>query len=75
MSPNALTAASRTSATSQRNNGTTNLYSETGDGEIALDLSLRSAFNESGDELHKIKKGSIKKSEFTFHNRFIPDDK
>lgn len=56
MSPNALTAASRTSATSQRNNGTTTLYSDTGDGEIAFDLSLRSAFNESGDELRKIAK-------------------
>lgn len=49
--PKALTAASRTSTTSHRSNGTTNLYSATGDGEIAFDLSLRSAFNESGEEL------------------------
>lgn len=51
--PNALTAASRTSTTSHRSNGTTSLYRATGDGEMAFDLSLRSAFNESGDELQK----------------------
>lgn len=49
--PRALTAASLTSGTSQRNNGTTSLYNATGDGEPAVDLSLRSAVNESGDEL------------------------
>ena len=52
--PKALTAASRTSATSHRSSGTTNLYKATGDGEPAADdLSLRSAVNESGDELKK----------------------
>lgn len=50
--PRALTAASRTSATSHLNSGTTSLYNASGDGEIAFDLSLRSAFNESGDELY-----------------------
>lgn len=54
--PSAFTAASRTSATSQRNKGTTSLYNATGDGEPVDDLSLRSAFNESGDELIQINK-------------------
>lgn len=49
--PSAFTAASRTSGTSQRSNGTTSLYSATGDVDPADDLSLRSAVNESGDEL------------------------
>lgn len=49
--PSALTAASRTSTTSQRNNGTTNLYIATGEADAADDLSLRSVVNESGDEL------------------------
>lgn len=53
--PRALTAASRTSETSHLNNGTTNLYNATGDGEIAFDLSLRSAFKESGEELYEQK--------------------
>lgn len=49
--PSALTAASRTSATSHRSKGTTSLYNATGDGEAADDLSVRSAVRESGDEL------------------------
>lgn len=49
--PRPFTTASRTSATSQRSNGTTSLYSACGDADPKADLSLRSAFKESGDEL------------------------
>uniref|UniRef100_A0A1A9UFY8 Uncharacterized protein n=1 Tax=Glossina austeni TaxID=7395 RepID=A0A1A9UFY8_GLOAU len=49
--PSALTAASRTSATSQRSNGTTSLYKACGEAEPKADLSLRSAFKLSGEEL------------------------
>jgi hypothetical protein len=50
--PRACIAASLISTTSQRSNGTTSLYKATGDAEFVVDdLSLRSAVNESGDEL------------------------
>lgn len=49
--PRAFTAASRTSATSHLKSGTTSLYNATGDGDTAFDLSLLSAFSESGEEL------------------------
>lgn len=69
--PKAFTAASRTSATSHLSSGTTNLYRATGDGEIVFDLSLRSAFNESGDELLIFTSFSWKFSER--YTKFISD--
>lgn len=65
ISPNALTAASRTSATSHLSNGTTNLYSATGEAAFAFDLSLRSVVSESGDELFHTQK-KTKKNDFEY---------